>query len=117
MTKKTEISVVIPVKNEAGNIDGLISGFAYAASIITSQSCTLSNSAARTGGHMINSHINKYTTIQADRNYANFRKAGSLYRDGDRVVAGLQLVFETLMHKLQQKQHLKIQLKLSHQQY
>ena len=87
----------------AGNIDGLISGFAYAASIITSQNCTLSNSAARTGGHMINSHINKYTTIQADRNYANFRKAGSLYRDGDRVVAGLQLVFDNsdlALHKL-----------------
>ena len=87
----------------ADNIDGLSAAFGYAGSIVTSQSCILSNSAARTGGHMINSHINKYTTIQADRNYANFRKSGSLYRDGDKLVIGLQLIFDNSdlpMHQL-----------------
>jgi hypothetical protein len=87
----------------ANNLEGLSGGFAYAGSIIASKTCSLSNSAARTGGHMINSHNNRYTIIQVDKNYANFRKLGSLYRDGDKVVSGLQLVFDNndlSMHKL-----------------
>lgn len=85
------------------NHDGLVGGFGYAAGMVTSNKCVLSDSAARTGGHMINSYINSYTTIQADSNYAKFRKAGSLYRDGDKVVSGLQLVFDNSnlpMHEL-----------------
>ena len=45
----------------------------------------------------------KNKTIQADKNYASFRKAGSLYRDGDIVVSGLQIVFDNYdipMHEL-----------------
>ena len=85
------------------NHNGLVRGFGYAGHIVSSQSCPLSTSAARTGGHMVNNHINKKTIIQADSNYATFRKAGSLYRDGDKIISGLQIVFDNTdiqMHKL-----------------
>ena len=85
------------------NHDGLVRGFGYAGHIITAQTCPLSNSAARTANHMKISDINNYSTIQADGEYAKFRKTGSLYRDGDKVVSGIQLIFDNKdvqMHNL-----------------
>ena len=105
--KKLDLNISKDVFNgfdiSLNNHDGLIKAFGYAGHIISSKNCQLSNSAARTGGHMINSHINGHKTIQADKNYASFRKAGSLYRDGDIVVSGLQIVFDNYdipMHEL-----------------
>ena len=85
------------------NIDGVSKSFGYAGAMITGNRCPLSDSAARTGGHMINSYQKNSAIIQADEDYAQFRKMRTLFRDGDRVLQGLQLVFDNKnleMHKL-----------------
>ena len=85
------------------NLGGVGGAFGYAGAIITSQKCELSKCAARTGGHMLHSHMNRDTTVKADKYYSKFRSMGSLYRDGDKVIEGLQIVFDdkkTPLHKL-----------------
>ena len=69
--------------------------------MITDQTCQLSTSAARTGGHMHNIAVTKKRgTIPADDIYLEFKKKGSLFRDGDQVRQGLQLIFDNKDHKL-----------------
>jgi hypothetical protein len=85
------------------NIEGIGGAFGYAGAIITTQKCELSQCAARTGGHMLNSHMERNTVIKADKIYPKFRSMGSLYRDGDKVIEGLQIVFDDKkipIHKL-----------------
>jgi len=76
------------------NLNGVSKSFGYAGGMIVGNKCPLSDSAARTGGHMINSYKKNSATILADESYAQFRKMRTLFKDGDRVLQGLQLVFD-----------------------
>lgn len=87
----------------AENIGSLPQTFGYAGGIISMKMCPLSNAAARTGGHMLNCYTKNKTVIQADQTYSKFREMGSLLRDGDKAVSGLQVVFDNsdlTMHNL-----------------
>jgi len=89
--------------NYQTNYEGLKNSFGYAGAMVTNNECPLSRSAARTGGHMLWAYSNNKTTIPAEGSYSEFRKKGSLFRDGDRSVHGLQLIFDNKdlqMHKL-----------------
>ena len=85
------------------NSEGVIGAFGYASANVMNGTCPLSNSAARTGGHMLNTFNKKLSTIAADDIYLEFRKKGSLFRDGDKIISGLQLIFDNKdleLHKL-----------------
>ena len=85
------------------NLDGVSKSFGYAGAMVTNGQCPLSDSAARTGGHMSNSYQKNSSIILVDESYAQFRKMRTLFHDGDRVLQGLQLVFDNKnleMHKL-----------------
>ena len=76
------------------NAEGVIGAFSYAMKITMNGTCELTNSAARTGGHMSNAFNKKLSTIPADDAYLRFREKGSLFRDGDKLISGLQLIFD-----------------------
>ena len=85
------------------NVQGTSEAFGYAAHIAMGKTCELTMAAARTGGHMLNAFNKKLSTIPADDIYLEFRKKGSLFRDGDKIISGLQLIFDNKdleLHKL-----------------
>ena len=76
------------------NVQGIEEAFGYAGAITYNKTCELTKAAARTGEHMRNAFNKKLSVIPADDIYLEFRKAGSLFRDGDKLISGLQLIFD-----------------------
>ena len=73
---------------------GIISLWVNAIKKIVSKECSLSVCAARTGGHMRNLVGKSLDIVPADKNYLDFKKKGSLLKDGDKVLIGIERIFE-----------------------
>ena len=73
---------------------GIISLWVNAIKKIVRKECSLSVCAARTGGHMRNLVGKNLDIVPADKNYLDFKKKGSLLQDGDKVLIGIERIFE-----------------------
>jgi len=73
---------------------GIISLWVNAIKKIVRKECPLSVCAARTGGHMRNLVGKNLDIVPADKNYLDFKKKGSLLQDGDKVLIGIERIFE-----------------------
>ena len=73
---------------------GIISLWVNAMKKIIRKECPLSVCAARTGGHMRNLLGKNLVIVSADKNYLEFKKMGSLFQDGDKVLMGIERIFE-----------------------
>jgi hypothetical protein len=67
---------------------------------IVRKECPLSVCAARTGGHMRNLSEKNLDIVPADKIYLEFKKKGSLLQDGDKVLIGIERIFEEENKKL-----------------
>lgn len=72
----------------------IISLWVNAIKKIVSKECALSVSAARTGGHIRNLVKKNLDIVPADKIYLEFKKKGSLLQDGDKVLMGIERIFE-----------------------
>lgn len=73
---------------------GIISLWVNAIKIVVKKECPLSVSAARTGSHMRNLLAKNLDIVPADKNYLEFKKMGSLLQNGDKVLIGIERIFE-----------------------
>jgi hypothetical protein len=79
---------------------GIISLWVNAIKRIVTKECPLSVSAARTGGHMRNLSAKNLDIVPADKNYLEFKKMGSLLQDGDKLIIGIERIYEEENKKL-----------------
>jgi len=80
--------------------EGIISLWVNAIKKVVRKECPLSVSAARTGGHMRNLSAKNLDIVPADKNYLEFKKMGSLLQDGDKVLIGIERIYEEENKKL-----------------